>query len=181
MLRKWRPRACRIRSFCPVPRLSVPAWPRAFEANERLTSAFCHIPEFIYVIGVLLRPQVYVCGCSQSAVCCVNWLIAYCRVFSGAPMSATILETEARDALSRVLGSEEFRASPNLTAFLNFIVERTLEGREDTIKAYTVATQVLGRPESFDPQVDPIVRVEATRLRRSLERYYGRSADPLLI
>ena len=71
----------------------------------------------------------------------------------------------ARGRSGRVLGSEEFRASPNLTAFLRFIVERTLEGREDTIKAYTVATEVLGRPESFDPQVDPIVRVEATRLQ----------------
>src|SRR6476469_723973 len=96
-------------------------------------------------------------------------------------MSSMIPETEARDALGRVLCSEEFRASPNLTAFLRFIVERTLEGREDSIKAYTVATEVLGRPESFDPQVDPIVRVEATRLRRSLERYYGRCTDPVVI
>ncbi len=93
----------------------------------------------------------------------------------------TIPASVAREALGRVLASEEFRASPNLTAFLRFIVERTLEGREDTIKAYTVATEVLGRAESFDPQVDPIVRVEATRLRRSLERYYGRCADPVVI
>lgn len=80
---------------------------------------------------------------------------------------------EVRACLSRILGSEEFRNSPNLSAFLAFIVERALEGRADTIKAYTVATQVLGRPVSFDPQADPIVRVEATRLRRALDRYYG--------
>jgi hypothetical protein len=91
------------------------------------------------------------------------------------------LMQDVRAALDRVAVSEEFRASPNLTAFLRFIVERTLDGREDTIKAYTVATEVLGRPESFDPQIDPIVRVEATRLRRSLERYYGRTADQVLI
>jgi TolB-like protein len=89
--------------------------------------------------------------------------------------------SEVRETLARIAASDDFRASPNLTAFLKFIVERTLEGREDTIKAYTVATEVLGRPESFDPQVDPIVRVEATRLRRSLERYYGRHADGVTI
>jgi hypothetical protein len=96
-------------------------------------------------------------------------------------LSSTVSEGEAREALARVLASDEFRGSPNLAAFLGFIVERTLEGREDSIKAYTVATEVLGRPESFDPQADPIVRVEATRLRRSLERYYGRCADPIVI
>jgi hypothetical protein len=96
-------------------------------------------------------------------------------------LSSTVSEGEAREALARVLASDEFRGSPNLAAFLGFIVERTLEGREDSIKAYTVATEVLGRPESFDPQGDPIVRVEATRLRRSLERYYGRCADPIII
>ncbi|MFO1147641.1 MAG: hypothetical protein U1E62_04625 [Alsobacter sp.] len=97
-------------------------------------------------------------------------------------MSAPVpAASEIRETLARIVASDDFRASPNLTAFLKFIVERTLEGREDTIKAYTVATEVLGRPESFDPQVDPIVRVEATRLRRALERYYGRHADAMTI
>ena len=31
---------------------------------------------------------------------------------------------------------------------------------------------VLGRDENFDPQVDPVVRIEASQLRRRLERYY---------
>lgn len=51
------------------------------------------------------------------------------------------------------------------------------------LKAYTVATEVLGRNADFDPQTDPIVRVEATRLRRALDRYYlaeGRD-DPVRI
>jgi tetratricopeptide (TPR) repeat protein len=85
--------------------------------------------------------------------------------------------TEVRASLARILVSDEFRNSPNLSAFLAFIVERALEGRADTIKAYTVATQVLGRPVSFDPQADPIVRVEATRLRRALDRYYGHAGS----
>lgn len=80
---------------------------------------------------------------------------------------------EARAALARVLGSEEFVSSPRLADFLRYVVETTLAGRADEIKGYTIAVEALGRPTSFDPQSDPIVRVEATRLRRSLERYYS--------
>lgn len=79
---------------------------------------------------------------------------------------------EARAALARVLGSEEFVSSPRLADFLRYVVETTLAGRSDEIKGYTIAVEALGRPTTFDPQSDPIVRVEATRLRRALERYY---------
>nr|WP_245404695.1 hypothetical protein [Ancylobacter gelatini] len=79
----------------------------------------------------------------------------------------------ARAALARVLMSEELSSSPQLSNILRFVVEATLEGRRDAIKGYTIAVEALGRDASFDPQADPIVRVEATRLRRALERYYA--------
>ncbi len=79
----------------------------------------------------------------------------------------------ARSALARVLASDEFISSPRLADFLRFVVEATLAGRAEAIKGYTIAVEALGRPSSFDPQTDPIVRVEATRLRRALERYYA--------
>jgi TolB-like protein/Tfp pilus assembly protein PilF len=74
--------------------------------------------------------------------------------------------------LEQIVASSAFDASRRNRAFLRFIVEETLAGRADRIKAYTIATSVLGRDEAFDPQSDPIVRIEASRLRRSLERYY---------
>jgi len=86
---------------------------------------------------------------------------------------ATADEAPALEALRLVLDSEEFRASQQLSAFLTFSVGRTLEGRGATLKAYTIATEVFRRGPDFDPQIDPIVRVEATRLRRALERFYG--------
>ncbi|ABS67541.1 Tetratricopeptide TPR_2 repeat protein [Xanthobacter versatilis] len=88
-----------------------------------------------------------------------------------------------RAALERVLAAPDFAASPRLAAFLRFVVEATLDGRADEIKGYTIAVEALGRPPSFDPQSDPIVRVEATRLRRALERYYTTvgAEDPLVI
>src|SRR5215204_3926220 len=88
-------------------------------------------------------------------------------------------EVEAfRAALARVVASEPFRHAPRLVAFLTFVVEKTLSGDAAAIKGYTIATQALGRPDDFDPQTDPIVRVEAGRLRRALQTYYaGEGAD----
>src|SRR3954468_21079380 len=78
---------------------------------------------------------------------------------------------EVRVALERIAASEAFRGSPQLIAFLRYVVEATLRGQADRIKGYTIATEALGRTVDFDPQADPIVRVEATRLRRALNRY----------
>lgn len=78
---------------------------------------------------------------------------------------------EIRIALERMAASEAFRGSPQLIAFLRYVVEATLRGQADRIKGYTIATEALGRTVDFDPQADPIVRVEATRLRRALNRY----------
>lgn len=83
-----------------------------------------------------------------------------------------------REALERILASDAFRSAPQLSAFLNFIVERRIEGRSAELKGYTIAVEAFGRPADFDPQSDPIVRVEAGRLRKALGQYYqGDGAD----
>lgn len=70
------------------------------------------------------------------------------------------------------------RNSSQLSSFLRFVVEQTLSGSSDRIKGYTIGVEALGRSANFDPQSDPIVRVEATRLRRAMVRYYaGPGAD----
>ena len=74
---------------------------------------------------------------------------------------------EIRAALQRMIGSDVFSRSPQLGAFLRFVVEAVLHGRAGRIKAYTIGVEVLRRDAKFDPQLDPIVRVEATRLRRA--------------
>ncbi|MBI4047029.1 MAG: hypothetical protein HY371_09430, partial [Devosia nanyangense] len=75
-------------------------------------------------------------------------------------------------ALDDVLSWPEMVRSPQLAHFLRYIVEAKLEGREAAIKAYSIAVDVFGRPADFDPQADPIVRVQARRLRALLEQYY---------
>lgn len=80
---------------------------------------------------------------------------------------------EVRAALERILSWPAMARSPQLGKFLSYIVERTLAGEAQTIKAYSIAIDVFGRPADFDPQVDPIVRVQARRLRGLLKAYYA--------
>lgn len=85
--------------------------------------------------------------------------------------------------LSRVLASSSFQRAQRSGALLRYLVEKTVEGRSDHLKEYTVGAEALGRGSSFDTRTDPIVRAEASRLRSRLERYYetaGRG-DPVII
>jgi adenylate cyclase len=89
----------------------------------------------------------------------------------------------AREELERLLASADFDGTPRSRAFLRFVVEETLTGRQDGLSQASLATVVFGRRPDFDPTIDPIVRIQAGRLRRSLERYYlldGRR-DPVRI
>jgi TolB-like protein/Flp pilus assembly protein TadD len=94
-------------------------------------------------------------------------------------MAAT-RECAIRDELDRVLASAAFARADRLRRFLRFVVEETLAGRQDDIKESVIALHVCGRDGSFDAKTDPIVRVDATRLRARLGEYYdtqGRDAS----
>ena len=88
---------------------------------------------------------------------------------------------EVRRQLQRILGSRDFVASDRNRRFLRHIVECTLRG--ETARGYEIGTLVLGRPRTFNPTSDPIVRIEAGKLRRDLETYYLKSGkqDPIRI
>ena len=88
-----------------------------------------------------------------------------------------------REQLDRILKSGPFHQSQRRQRFLEYIVNETLAGRGERLKGYNIALEVFDRPETFDPIVDPIVRIEAARLRDKLREYYeadGRS-DPIRI
>jgi adenylate cyclase len=90
---------------------------------------------------------------------------------------------DVRGCLQKLLASREFTASGRNRRFLSYVVEETLSGRGNRIKAYNIALAAFDRGADFDPLADPIVRIEAGRLRRSLEHYYltaGKS-DPIRI
>ena len=66
---------------------------------------------------------------------------------------------------------------------LRYITTVALEGREAELKEYSLGVSGLGRPESFDPRTDPVVRLEARRLRLKLAEYYQHEGvdDPIVI
>lgn len=79
---------------------------------------------------------------------------------------------EIKAQLELILGDPTFSASDRLKQFFRFIVEETLVGHAGELKAYTIATSVFGRNKNFDPLLDPVVRVEAAKLRNKLMEYY---------
>jgi TolB-like protein/Tfp pilus assembly protein PilF len=83
----------------------------------------------------------------------------------------------SRDAVleqvSRITASAQFAASARLSAVLRYVVKQTVDGRAEDIKEYTIALEVFGRPESFDPRLDTIVRVQASKVRAKLKEYYA--------
>ena len=74
--------------------------------------------------------------------------------------------------LKRILSSKAFRQADRLKRFLSFVVEEAIAGRSDRLKEFAVGVEVFGKDTSFDPRNDPIVRVQARRLRAQLTRYY---------
>ena len=79
---------------------------------------------------------------------------------------------QVRLQLDRILASAAFAEAERAKSFLRFVVDRALEERAGEIKESVIAVEVLGRPASFDSKTDPIVRVEAGRLRDRLGAYY---------
>ena len=74
--------------------------------------------------------------------------------------------------VERILQSEAFRSSNVLRRLLAFLLAKFLSGEADQLKEYSVAVEGLGKPESFDPSQESIVRIHMGRLRLKLENYY---------
>lgn len=90
---------------------------------------------------------------------------------------------QVSDALQRVLRSRTFARSERLRSFLKFIVEMEQLGLSHQLKGYTIGIDVFSRNHGFDPGTDPLVRVQAGKLRKLLNQFYaceGRD-DPLRI
>ena len=77
-----------------------------------------------------------------------------------------------RGQLDRILASTTFKQVDRLKRFLSFIVLESISGRSNELKEYVIGVHVFGKEPSFDPRTDPIVRVQARRLRAKLVRYY---------
>jgi TolB-like protein len=118
----------------------------------------------------------------------MNYLMAT-NIISGGPSKLRTGSAVVRNAhaieqqLDRISTSDEFRKCPQLVRFLRFAVREALSGRDGGSKERLIGMEVFGRSADYDAGADPVVRVEARRLRRKLAQYYtdaGRE-DPIEI
>lgn len=90
---------------------------------------------------------------------------------------------DIRRQLDRIFDYGGLQASVRRREMLKYVIEETLAGREAELKATTIAISVFGRGPDFNQQSDPIVRLEARKLRRDLDNYYAGAGrdDPIRI
>lgn len=93
----------------------------------------------------------------------------------------SVAERRARAELERMLGDPRFHGTERHRKLLRYLVDEFFAGRSGAVKAYTIAIDVFARPSSFDPATDPIVRVEASRLRAALAQYYEALGDEAVV
>jgi TolB-like protein/Tfp pilus assembly protein PilF len=93
-------------------------------------------------------------------------------------VSAKPSPDEVRAQVEKILASRQFTRSERLCRFLRFCVERTLLEKGDQLKEQLVGVEVFDRKGDYDPRTDPIVRVEAMRLRSKLKAYYTSVGRP---
>jgi TolB-like protein/Flp pilus assembly protein TadD len=98
----------------------------------------------------------------------------------GSPLhvSAKPSPEEIRAQVDKIAASRLFARSERLCRFLRFCVDQALEEKGDQLKEQLVGVEVFDRRGDYDPRTDPIVRVEARRLRSKLKDYYTSLGRP---
>ena len=76
---------------------------------------------------------------------------------------------EVRSQVERILANRRFIASERSATFLRYVVDRTLAGDSAAIKEVVIAVEIYGRSADYDPKIDSVVRVEASRMRAKLK------------
>jgi hypothetical protein len=92
------------------------------------------------------------------------------------------VDSVARE-LETILASHVFARAERSVRFLRFVVEMALAGKRGELKETVIGVYVFGRKPDYNPRVDPIVRMEAAKLRMRLKDYYSNegSGNPVVI
>ncbi len=90
---------------------------------------------------------------------------------------------ESRAQVERILQSRLFRTSEVLRHLFGYLTEKSLDGTADSLKEYTIGLDALGKPASFDPRQESVVRMHTARLRQKLAEYYRTEGadDPVIV
>ena len=90
---------------------------------------------------------------------------------------------DPRAQVERILQSKIFRTSEVLRHLFGYLAEKSLAGTADGLKEYTIGLDALGKPASFDPRQESVVRMHTARLRQKLAEYYRTEGidDPIVV
>ena len=88
-----------------------------------------------------------------------------------------------RAQVDRILQSKNLRLSEGQRRLLSYLADKSLAGEADDLKEYAIGVDVFGKPSSYDPRQESVVRMHVARLRQKLADYYRTegSADPILV
>jgi Tol biopolymer transport system component len=103
------------------------------------------------------------------------------EIEAGAKAARGVPEDAIRAQLERILASDVFARAQQLRRFLSFVVEQTLAGESHSLKESVLARELYGKGSDFDGGADPVVRVDARRLRDKLREYYQGRSDLVVI
>jgi hypothetical protein len=102
-------------------------------------------------------------------------------------MSVTSFQLADKDRylgqIDKIVHSHSLRKAESLCKLLLYLADHAITQPGVSLKEYQIATEVFGRPATFDPQTDAAVRVQAGRLRLKLSEYYSHegSTDPIIV
>src|ERR1051326_6610022 len=85
---------------------------------------------------------------------------------------------EIRAQVERMVRSKVFETSEVHRRLLQYLADKTIQGEADRLKEYTIGLEAFGKPDSYDPRHDSIVRLQVGRLRQKLTTYYQTEAAP---
>lgn len=80
------------------------------------------------------------------------------------------IDSSQKKWLEKILHSSEFIHSKIDQAYLKYLIEASMQGRE--LKETTIAIEFFGKDANFNPAEDTIVRSHTYTLRKKLETYY---------
>jgi len=89
----------------------------------------------------------------------------------------------AKVQIHRIVSSKAFKTSEVHRNLLNYLADKSLAGEAQNLKEYTVGLDVFGKPSSYDPRQESVVRMHVGRLRQKLAEYYRTEgvADPIIV
>ena len=95
-----------------------------------------------------------------------------------------VLEAEAiRAQVERILQNKNLRLSEVQRRLFSYLADKSLSGEADGLKEYTLGLDAFGKPPSYDPRQESVVRMHVARLRQKLADYYRIEGvnDPILV